>query len=192
MSSMRRISFLSGVVAAAVGVTTLAPSVVKEFQPPRLAVVNVNDVFEKYHKKEDVESRLKEEIREAETKFGGLEKELKEVEAELKLLQEGSPKYNENVLKRTELQLALKDMQKAVLEKFQKKQLDAINEIRDEINGEIERYAEGHELDVVLEKRITAEAKGLPPMNWPIVHFCRPEIEITSEIVNILNSQYKR
>jgi Skp family chaperone for outer membrane proteins len=182
---------LANLGAAALAGMVLAQAGNQAFRPPRTAVVDIYEVFENYDKKNEVESRLQEEAGKAEAEFKNVENRLRETEEELKLVAEGTPTHDELIVKRTRLQIEIKNLQKSLMVEFQEKHLRAVGQIRDEIATEIERFARSRELDLIVEKRITADAnpKGMPAMKWPIVHFARTEIDITDEIVRILNQK---
>jgi Skp family chaperone for outer membrane proteins len=165
----------------------------RTFKPPRIAVVDISDVFENYSKKKDIESQLEAQIKVEEDKFREKENALKATIEELKNVQEGSEKYQQLVLKKTKFELELKNRQKELLNEFQEKQASALKEIKNEITGEIEKYAVAMEIDMVLEKKVAAEGKGnLRSVHWPIVHYVRPELEITDDIVKRLNARYSK
>ena len=164
----------------------LAP---RTFKPARVAVVDIGEVFESYAKKKDVEARLEKEVKAEEAKMQGQEKEYKRLIDELKNVEEGSEQHKTLTLKKIELEYQVKNRQKELLREFQEKQLKALREIRDEITAEINQYAAAMDLDLVLEKKISAEGKG-QAISWPVVHFVKPELEITQEIVKRVNAKY--
>ncbi len=165
----------------------------RTFKPPRIAVVDISEVFENYGKKKDIESQLEAQIKGEEEKFREKEGELKATLEELKNVQEGTEKHQQLVLKKTKLELELKNRQKEIFNEFQEKQANALKEIRNEITGEIEKYAVAMEIDLVLEKKVAAEQKGnFRSGHWPIVHYVRPELEITDDIIKRLNARYSR
>ena len=68
-----------------------------------------------------------------------------------------------------------------------------VHEIREEIKNEIRVVAESEELDLVLEKAVSAEnpRAGLG-FHWAIVHFAKPEFDITQKVADRLNERFKR
>ncbi len=53
--------------------------------------------------------------------------------------------------------------------------------------------AKAQDVDMVLEKVLTLDSEGTGPgSRWPIVHFAKPEFEITDEIAERLNSRYRK
>lgn len=169
----------------------LGTAVVREFAPPRTAVIDIKKVFEEYDRKKSLESTLVVEAQKAEQELADLKGRLKNIEDELKINPEGSAAYDSLILKRTELQLEISKLQREKVKEFQDKHRKAVTGIREEIVREIERYSEAHQLDLVLEYKFSAEGQNAPSLAWPIVHFARPEIDITGEIIKILNERLK-
>ncbi len=167
--------------------SSLAP---RTFKPPRIAVVDISEVFENYQKKIDIEKRFEEEVKAAEEKLGNQQNERTKLEKELKNVQPGSDRHKDLTLRINELDYMLKNRQKELLKEFQEKQMAALTEIRDEIVTDIEKYAVGLDLDIVLEKQV-AQGK-MNAVRWPIVHYVKPELEITNDIIKRLNTQYTR
>lgn len=170
----------------------LAQIASKDFPPPRTAVVDTFEVIEQYKKKQELEAKLRAEVELAVKEVDGMESELKRVEAELKIVEEGTEDHKNLILKKAELQFRLKSLQEQVNKDMSQKQLSAIQEIRKEVELEIERVAKARELDLVLEKKIPLEGRGKISINIPIVRFATPEIEITREVARILNERYRR
>ncbi len=167
----------------------LAQAAKAAFRPPRTAVVDIYEVFENFNKKLTMEKELEKEAGQAQAAYRNLQDRLKAVEDDLIVTSEGTKDHDDLIIHKTKLGLEINKFQKNQTAEFQKKHMMAVRTIREEIAAEIQRYAEAHELDMVLEKRFSAEARGLLPVKWPIVHFVRPEIEITGEIIKILNSK---
>lgn len=171
---------------------SLAQQARRLFQPPRLAVVDISEVFELYDKKRDRQAQFQAQINEAETKRKELEKRYKDILEDLKNLQAGPSKLAKE-REKLELELEVKYLSETALKGLRETQFSYLKEIRDEIVAEIKVYAEAMDLDVVIEQKVMGEADG-PNANgfsWPIVHFVKPELQITREIADRLNARYK-
>jgi Skp family chaperone for outer membrane proteins len=163
-----------------------------DFPPPRLAVVDTFEVIEKYKRKADLESKLVEKVEKVKKDVEELEKGLKSVDAEIKLHDEGSDEHSRLLLRRTQLQIDLTNLKRKRLAELEEEQNKHIQDIRAEVEREIDGFAKAHRLDVVLEKKIPIEGRQNIKINIPIVRFVKPEIEITEEIVAILNERYRK
>ncbi len=183
------------ILACTGGTLLFANAVIREFAPPRTAVIDIKKVFDAYEKKKVLEGDLLKEAAAAQEKLKNLQTRLKNVEDELKVTQQGTDDYEKLILKRTEIQLEASKLQREKLKEFEDKHKKAVGAIREEIISEIERYATAHQLDLVLENTFSADGTGAPnspSLSWPIVHYVKPEINISEEIIKILNSRYKK
>ena len=163
----------------------------RDFKPARIAVVNIYDVFESYEKKKDMENRFVAEADVEKKKLLDQQKEYKKLIEERKNVQEGSERHMELTLKIGEFEYKMKNLEKELFKKFEEKKRLALDEIQKEITAEIKKYAEGLEIDLVLEKQIVAgTGDRTDSIRWPIVHYVKPELEITADIIKRLNAQY--
>jgi Skp family chaperone for outer membrane proteins len=179
------------VIAATCSTLTLliAQGAARIFSPPSTAVVDIYKVFEGYDKKRDVEIEMRAKAEAARATIESLEGQLKEIEAELKLVTEGSEAHRALIIKRTELALDANKHKKKVRDEFRQRHQAEVTKIRDEISRELKRFGEAHELNLILEKTFYAEMGEQMTLNWPIIHFASPEIDITDEMIEILNSK---
>ena len=191
MKSLRwpSVSILSGALCGAAVVLMLGAKAPSGFAPPRVAVVDMSTVFEDYEKKKDSQASLKKKMDAFKNKLKGLEKDYEELKAELRSLDEDSPLYIEKNLRQKEMELRVRQLNATELKSFRGYQLDLLKEINREIGDEIRSYAHAHDLDLVLERQFAAEASAI---GWPIVHYAKPELDITQEIAKILNAKYKK
>ena len=164
----------------------------RTFAPPRVAVVDISAIFDGYQKKDDRQSQLRGDTDALEGKLKELEKKYKELIEELPHLEPGQ-KQTEKQVEKLKLELEVKELKGRELKKLREKQIDFLKEIREEITREIQDVAQAEDLDLVIEKNVTAEGEGNSPgFHWPIVHYTKPEIEITAEITERLNARYKK
>jgi Skp family chaperone for outer membrane proteins len=182
----------AGLVAFGLGSVLFAQVAVKHFQPPRTAVVDTLEVIEMYRKKADLERGFRTRVEEVTKELDGLERQLKQIEAELKLVEEGTDEHRRMLLRKTELGLELNDRNVKVRRELEESRSQVIQELRGEVEKEIEKYAVAHDLDLVVEKKIPIEGRGNVQINIPIIRYVKPEIEITREIAEILNERYAR
>ncbi|MBI4605876.1 MAG: OmpH family outer membrane protein [Planctomycetes bacterium] len=163
----------------------------KAFKPPRTAVVDISEVFEGYHKKRDRQDQFQAAIKGVEDKLKDLEKRYKDLVAELPNIEPGE-KADEKEDEKTLLEMQVKRLKNREMRRLRDTMVRYLQEIRDEITREIQAYAEAEDLDLVVEKRVMAEAGETAGFQWPIVHFAKPELEITKEIAGRLNARYAK
>jgi Skp family chaperone for outer membrane proteins len=165
----------------------------RTFRPPRTAVVDISEVFVGYLKKQDRQKDLTNESRGIQSKFEALQTKLKEITADVKLMQPGQ-RRNEKLLDKAKLEIEVKELENKEVLRLQQTQVMFLREIKAEITSEIEIYAQAFDLDLVIEKTVNAEGdpRGGMSFQWPIVHFAKPEIDITDQIVRRLNERYEK
>ena len=162
------------------------------FLPPRTAVVDITKVFDSYQKQIDKSGRLKVAVEAATRQMNSLKDAITIKEEELKSIKEDSPAYVRIFSELLESRRKFRETQKKHGADIAKSQAADIKEIRDEIALEIETVATSKELDLVLEKAVTAELQRGAGFHWKIIHFAKPEYDITKEVTDRLNSRYKR
>ena len=178
-------------VAALASVVVGGQVAVKHFQPPRTAVVDTFEVIEKYLGKQELEKQLKGQFDDANQQLTDMERELARIEQELKILEEGTPEHRDRILDRTRLGLQFKDKKKKFGAELFRRRDEAIDSIRKKVETEITTYAVSHGVDLVIEKQIPIEGREGAKINIPIIRYVTPELDITNEIVVILNQRYK-
>ena len=177
-------------IAVAVHAQNRALPPARGFKPPRVAVLEVSRLFERYNKKKDLEAKLKAETRDDEKKHTEQQSRYRAALEELKNLQNGSPRHRELTLLSKQLEYDLQQTERDLYRKVRERKLASLKEINLELSLDIDRYATGLELDLVLEKTIVAEAESGAGFRWPLVHYARPEIDITDDLIQRLNAQY--
>ena len=162
------------------------------FLPPRTAVVDIAKVFDEYQKQIDKSAELKAAVEKTTRLLDTLKEGITIKEEELKSIKQESPTYVKILSEALELKRKFREAQKKGTADIAKQQTDTIKMIRAEISKEIEMVATARELDLVLEKAVTAELQRGAGFHWKIVHFSKPEYDITKEGTDRLNLRYKR
>ena len=162
------------------------------FLPPRTAVVDISKVFDEYQKQIDKSAELKAAVEKTTRLLDTLKEGITIKEEELKSIKQESPTYVKILSEALELKRKFREAQKKGTADIAKQQTDTIKMIRAEISKEIEMVATARELDLVLEKAVTAELQRGAGFHWKIVHFSKPEYDITKEVTDRLNLRYKR
>jgi Skp family chaperone for outer membrane proteins len=188
--SQRKVVFCAGGLIA--GSAFLAAVIGNEaerlFRPPRVAVVDISAVFEDYGKKKDRQDELQKETKTVEDKLKDLEKRYKEINAELGNLEAG-PSKNEKLVEKVKLEIDVKELKERELKRLEETTNKYLQEIRDEISAEIQTMARSLDVDIVFEKTVAAAREG---PRWPIIHYVKPELDITKEVLDRLNARYTR
>jgi Skp family chaperone for outer membrane proteins len=170
-------------------ITTLVLAGPGQFKPPRAAVVDTPAVFEKYEKKRVVEAKAIKERQDLDLKLKQLERQIEQLGRELDVVTEDAAEAK--LVERFSLELKVKKLKEKELPQLFKRQLSYADGLRQEIEAEIQKYADANGLDFVLEKRFLLDVGGSLPFQFPVVHYAKPEFEITDEIALKLNDLYK-
>lgn len=164
--------------------------IARVFQPPRVAVVDIAQVFELYTKKKDRKDEFDVEVKGLEDKLKSLEARYKQITAEIPSLEEGARK-DELETEKFKIEQNVRRLKETEMNRLRELEVKYLQEIRDEIEEEIQGYSKALDLDIVLEKTVNAEMGRGAGIKWPIVHFVKPELEVTAEIAARLNGRYK-
>jgi Skp family chaperone for outer membrane proteins len=187
---MEKLKLFRDLCVLAVVAALLLGAAQATFKPPRTAVVDISKVFDAYDKKKDREAQFKTEIKGVEDRLKELERKHKAIVAELPNIEQGE-KADAKELEKLGIELQVRRLKQEEMQRLRKTQIDYLREIREEITEEIQTFARAEGLDLVTEMRVMAET-GDAGIQWPIVHFAAPEIDITKEITDRLNSRYTR
>jgi Skp family chaperone for outer membrane proteins len=178
-----------GVLCGVAWVTSLVV-VAGTFAPPRTAVVDASVVLGDYAKKKDLEARALAARKALETRYQELEKKHAELTQELKHV--GQAEAEDRILtERFNLELKMKRIKEREIPEMLKQRFESIEVLRAEVEKEIGKYATANDLDLVIEKAFVLDTAGPDAYRWPIVHFSKPELDITAEITLRLNDLYK-
>jgi len=163
------------------------------FLPPRTAVVDSSQIFIDYRKRVDKEAELKAAIEGIASKLSAAKDQYALKQEQLKSIKRDSPAYLRAITTMVELEQKVAEIQKTRMKIFEEKANKPTAEIRGEISREIKIVAASKELDLVLEKAIrTKLLPQAPEFVWAIVHYSKPEYDITKEVTGRLNKRYKR
>ncbi len=164
----------------------------RAFKPPRIAVVDVAEAFEGYLKKRDREAQIEAELKAEQEKHEALITEHKALGEELKNVHEGSKRHKELALKKFELEYDVKARESELMKEFEEKHFKFLAEMREEILKDLEKYAVSMDIDMVIEKKVVTPGKNPRQGSlWPVVHYAKPELDVTQDLIRRLNAQYK-
>jgi Skp family chaperone for outer membrane proteins len=176
---------------AAVLAALVVVGAAQTFRPPRTAVVSISEVFDGYEKKVQRQEQLAQLRDQLKQKIVDLEAQYEQLVEEIKLTR-GEAQAKKK-LERYQLELKVETVKERDLAGLQTQYIEYLKEIRKEINDEIRQYAVAQDLDLVLERTVIAEGTpSTPGFQWPIVHYSKPEIDITQEIVGRLNRRLQQ
>ncbi len=163
----------------------------KRFSPPRTAVVDISLVFDGLLKKKDKEAELEVKSEAAMKELEAKRRELIALQNEAELVPAG-PQRAELITRTQKGKIDLKALQNKKFSEMNKEKLDIMRAMREEIDAEIKVFAEANDLDMVVQVAVTTSEAGTPEFQWPIVHYYRPEFDVTQQLIDRLNDAYRR
>lgn len=146
----------------------------------RIAVVDLERVFDSSPKKKALEAALETEYREKSGVVAGMEKEIKGLQQEMTLVNPGSPEHNA-----LSEQVALKLTRKKLYEERSEgeligRRLASFDEVYTEVKAVVASVAVAERFDLVLQRRLVIQ-EGSPP--WDSVLYANDALDITDVVV---------
>jgi outer membrane protein len=193
-----KIRTLIVLAAMAMSAAVFAPSAsAQEAAVPSVVFVDLDSVFTNYHKTKTAEAQLKEQADEIKAERAGLIKQFEIVEADYKALrgQAQNTALSEDArnLKRAEAEdklIEVRDMEGKIrrLEESAQRKIDeqsrrARKRLVDEINGIIREYALTRNYTAIID--ISGESLN----GVPTVVYYNPNLDITAELIELVNSK---
>lgn len=162
------------------------------FQPPRTGVVDVAKVFKGYRRSVELGENLKRDERAIRDRLAELESRAEDMRRDLQLIKSPDKQY-EKIVERFKLELKARQIRELEFPRIAQKKLELVGELNQEIESQIKSFALANNLHLILEKSVQIELQGKsPPLNWPIVHFVVPELDITDAVTLRLNDMYRK
>ena len=159
----------------------------------RVAVVDVGEVFEQYHKKKEFDATLRAQHNKRMEVMQEKQKELRKLQEEVQLFDLGT-----DARKRAEERLYQKRVEYEVYgkiggEEFAAAQKQYTLKLYEEIRRRIAEYAKGHQIDLVLKKEdegISANTIELIQLEIKLRHvvYATPRMDITKELIATMNA----
>ncbi len=156
----------------------------QESATPRIAVVHLNQVFEGYHKKGNLEKELNEVRNALQQTISKMEKSLSQIRSQMELLDKETSRYRELEKNARHLREDLKYEQRNAAEKLQRKKAEFHEKLLQEIRTVILSYGREHGYSLILQKEFTLSADA---RSWHSVLYHAPDVDLTGQILAVLN-----
>ncbi len=157
----------------------------------RIAVVETEKVFNEYKKSIDRKTEVDTKANELFEKGRDLKAQKTALQNELEKYEVGSPEYEAEQKKIDDLSTKEKSFEEELRKLYQSRD-SIIQEINLEIIREIRAMASDRGYDVVLEKQLVLKGLSRQPLSWPLTHYVRPSLDMTTDLIERLNSKYLR
>ncbi len=163
---------------------------------PKIGVVNIKTVFEKYAKAKDFEEKLEKEAREEKEYMDRMEKELNDLKTEIEVLTPESPLRKEKI----EKFISLQALAKFRVEEWNNRTKTRLNsntaQIYNEIRSEIDAFAQQNGYDLVLKTEsgkldVNSRESANQRVNRRTVLYHSSGMDLSDRIAERLNAAYK-
>ncbi len=163
----------------------------------KIGIVDINDIFDKYDKRNDLDQQLKE----METKF---KKEIEDkkrtmidLSEETQLLDLGSEKRNENMETLERKNVELEGYAKLAEKQLTKRYKDAFEEIYEEITKEVDAFGKENNYTLIIKKEnADLQSNQISDLQFKIgirtVLYNSDRVDVTANVTDRLNARYKK
>ncbi|UCG34985.1 MAG: OmpH family outer membrane protein [Candidatus Omnitrophota bacterium] len=142
----------------------------------KIGYVNYLEVIEKYKKTKDYDGELEARRSQEENKFGKRKDKIEKMQDKLSLMAESEQEREKEKL--TKEIRSFREDERAVFIDLRKERNEKMNEIVEDINKVIERYAKKNKFDLVIQENM--------------VIFGNKTFDITRQIIKLVNKGYRR
>ena len=163
----------------------------------KIGVVDINDIFDKYEKRSDLDKQLKESEAEFKAEIESKKKAMVELNEETQLLDLGSESRNKNmdILERKNVEL--EGYAKFAEQQLTKKYKDAFEKIYEEIVKEVDSFGKEKNYSVIIKKeKPNLQSNQLSDLQFKIgirtVLYNSSAIDITQNVTERMNARYQQ
>ena len=163
----------------------------------KVGVVDINDIFDKYEKRSDLDKQLKESEAEFKAEIESKKKAMVELNEETQLLDLGSESRNKNmdILERKNVEL--EGYAKFAEQQLTKKYKDAFEKIYEEIVKEVDSFGKEKNYSVIIKKeKPNLQSNQLSDLQFKIgirtVLYNSSAIDITQNVTERMNARYQQ
>lgn len=163
----------------------------------KIGIVDISSVFEKYQKRIDLDTELKEQEKGFQDEINKKRKEIIDLDEETQLLDLGSESRskNENLLERKNVELEgyAKFAERQLLKKYK----DFFENIYEEVVLKVEEIGKQEGFDLIIKKEEPDLKSGqISDLQFKIgirtVLYHSESVDITTDVIDILNASYTR
>ncbi|MEM7168274.1 MAG: OmpH family outer membrane protein [Planctomycetota bacterium] len=150
----------------------------------RIGIVDLNQVFEGYSQKDQLEAELATVKKKMEEQFDKIDNELKQLRGELELTEKGTTRYGEIEDRAAALIQKRKRLNRESSQEFQERKLAFHDQLLTHIDQTIQAFAIEQGYTTILQREFTLSTQSL---SWKSVLFAAPETDVTAHILARLN-----
>lgn len=180
MKTAARTSF----IIALFGVLLGAAGVQAQDSELKIGFVDFDSVVKRYYKTQLYQQQIQQDATEEEADLKAKIAEINKMKQELELLSDEARSEKE---KQLQAKIAEAQGQRERTKRdFQRKTINTMNEIFEEIYAEIEKQGKAHGYDYVIRKRVAS-----PAVDQPIILYADEKFDMTEEVISALNKGHE-
>jgi len=163
----------------------------------KIGIVDINEIFDKYDKRTDLDQELKETEAEFKKEIESKKKIMIDLNEETQLLDLGSETRNENMEILERKNVELEGYAKFAEQQLTKKYKDAFEKIYEEIVKEVDSFGKEKNYSVIIKKeKPNLQSNQLSDLQFKIgirtVLYNSSEIDVTPNITERINARYQK
>ena len=199
---MKKLFVCFAVAAATTGLAlaqerpAAAPAKAAAAATHQVGLIDMAHVFKNYDKFKSMTEDMQADAKAAQAEAEAMVEQMKQIQATMQNLTEGSTDYIANETKILTLQTKLESFRKVQQREFLRKEAEIYKTVYMEVQNAVQRYAKYYKYTLVLRfNRQSVDAAENPQeiitsMNRQVVHY-REQDDLTDPILNFLNDEYK-
>jgi len=163
----------------------------------KIGVVDINEVFDKYDKRVDLDQQLKDTEAEFKNEIESKKKEMIDLNEETQLLDLGSESRSKNMEILEKKNVELEGFAKFAEKQLMKKYKDAFEKIYEEIIKEVDSFGKDRNYSVIIKKeKPNLKSNQLSDLQFKIgirtVLYNSSAIDVTANITERINARYQQ
>ena len=200
---MKKLFVCFAVAAATTGLAlaqerpAAAPAKAAAAATHQVGLIDMAHVFKNYDKFKSMTEDMQADAKAAQAEAEAMVEQMKQIQATMQNLTEGSTDYIANETKILTLQTKLESFRKVQQREFLRKEAEIYKTVYMEVQNAVQRYAKYYKYTLVLRfNRQSVDAAENPQeiitsMNRQVVHY-REEDDLTDPILDFLNDEYSK
>jgi Skp family chaperone for outer membrane proteins len=163
----------------------------------KIGVVDINEVFDKYDKRVDLDQQLKDTEAEFKKEIESKKKVMIDLNEETQLLDLGSESRDKNIVILEKKNVELEGYAKFAEKQLMKKYKDAFEKIYEEIIKEVDSFGKDRNYSVIIKKeKPNLKSNQLSDLQFKIgirtVLYNSSAIDVTANITERINARYQQ
>ncbi len=163
----------------------------------KIGIVDINDIFDKYDKRKDLDQQLKEMEVNYKKEIEDKKKAMIDLSEETQLLDLGSETRNKNMEILERKNIELEGYAKLAEKQLTKRYKDAFEKIYEEISIEVEAFGKENNYSLIIKKENTdLQSNQISDLQFKIgirtVLYNSDRVDVTTKVTDRLNARFKK